>query len=299
MYEAEQKESFIEEYLRSKVVATTSIYAIFKKTLPLETKFNKDVSDFTKEEAEELLKSFQARSAHSLLNYCIILKHYSRWKKGEIGTNAYEDFKKSNIGNFVNKDASVLLTREDIDDIQDQLLNWTDKAIVELLWEGIAGPSMNDICTLTKANIDWDNQIININGQQYHLTKRLNELLPKAFEEDEFMSYGDTMRIFPVKGKGGLYKERANSRGVDTDDARFRYIYRRIQLFRNYLDIPGLTMKNIQTSGLWHYLQLGMKERELGLRDFLKTKQGEKLGKKYGFGDYWIDNIYQKYEQYI
>lgn len=298
MYEAEQKESFIEEYLRSKVVATTSIYAIFKKTWPLEIKFNKDLSDFTKGEAEELLKSFKARSAHSLLNYCIILKHYSRWKKGEIGTNAYEDFKKSNIANFINKDAGILLTREDVDDVEEQLLNWTDKAIVELLWEGIAGPSMKDICTLTRNNIDWDNQIINIGGQKYHLTKRLNELLPKAFTENELMSYGETMRVFPVKGDG-LYKERHNSLGTDSDDARFRYIYRRIQLFRNYLEIPGLTMKNIQASGLWHYLQLGMKEKELGLRDFLKTKQGEELGKKYGFGDYWIDNIYQKYEQYI
>ena len=70
-------------------------------------------------------------------------------------------------------------------------------------------------------------------------------------------------------------------------------------MFRDYLDIPGLTMKNIAASGLWHYLQLGMEERNLGLRDFLKTKQGERLAKKYGFGYYWVDNIYSKYEQYI
>ena len=42
-----------------------------------------------------------------------------------------------------------------------------------------------------------------------------------------------------------------------------------------------------------------MKEKNLGLREFLKTKQGESLAKKYGFGDYWVDNICMKYEQYI
>lgn len=299
MYEAEQKESFIEEYLRSKVVAATSLYAIFKKTYPLEKKFKKDVSNFTKAEALELLESFKAKSVHSLLNYCVILKHYSRWVAGEIGTNIYEDIGKPDVVNLVNKDALGLLTRDDVDDIESQLLNCVDKAIIELLWEGIAGPNMRDICSLTVNNINSRKRVIEINGQEYTLTDRLSSILPKAFEEDVSISYGNTMRVIQVKGRGCLYKERPNSRGVDTDDAKFRYIYRRIQIFRDYLDIPGLTMKNIQASGLWHYIQLGMKETNLGLRDFLKTDQGEKLAKQYGFGDYWIDNIYQKYEQYI
>lgn len=297
MYEAEQKESFIEEYLRSKVVASTSLYAIFKKTYPFEIELKKDVSDFTKEEVLDLLRSFQSKSVNSLLNYCVILKHYSRWVAGKIGENAYEDISKVDVIDLINKDE--LLTREDIDDIENQLFNWFDKAIVELLWEGVAGPSMRDICTLAKTHINSKDQIIEINENRYSLTERLREILPKAFEENEIMSYGNTMRIIQVKGKGCLYKERPNSRGVDTDDARFRYIYRRIQIFRDYLDMPGLTMKNIQASGLWHYLQLGMKETNLGLRDFLKTKEGERLAKKYGFGDYWVENICQKYEQYI
>lgn len=297
MYEAEQKESFIEEYLRSKVVASTSLYAIFKKTYPFESKLKKDVSDFTKEEVLELLKSFQSKSVNSLLNYCIILKHYSRWVAGKVGENAYEDISKADVVDLINKDE--LLTREDMDDIESQLFNWFDKAIVELLWEGIAGPSMRDIFTLTAQNVDYQNRIIEINKGKYVLTERLMDILPKAFAEDQIISYGSTMRIIQVKGKGCLYKERPNSRGVDTDDARFRYIYRRIQIFRDYLDMPGLTMKNIQASGLWYYLQLGMKEANLELRDFLKTREGENLAKKYGFGDYWVENICQKYEQYI
>ena len=113
------------------------------------------------------------------------------------------------------------------------------------------------------------------------------------------MSYGNTMRIIEVEGKGRLYKERSNTRGVDSDDQKFRYFYRRIQIFRDYLDIAGLTMKNIQSSGLWHYLQLGMKETKLGIREFLKTERGERLAKQYGFSDYYVDSIAQKYEQYI
>lgn len=297
MYNQEQKESFIKEYLRSKVIAETSLYAILRKTEPFEIEFGKDASDFTKDEIIDMFARFKAKSINSLLNYCVILKHYSRFVKNGIGSNAYELIEKADMVGLVDKDAKILLTREDLDEIEEQLLNWSDKAIVELLWEGIAGLSMNDIFSVSQECIRGD--ILYVNGKEYPITDRLKELLPKAFKEEEIMSYGESAKIIEVNGKGRIYKERGNTRGVDTPDSRFRYFYRRIQMFRDYLDIPGLTMKNIQSSGLWHYLQLGMKEKNLGLREFLKTKQGESLAKKYGFGDYWVDNICMKYEQYI
>lgn len=295
MYNQEQKEKFIEEYLRSKVIAKTSLYAILKKTEPFEEKHNKDVSIFNRDDILDMFAEFKAKSINSLLNYCVVLKHYSRWVTGE--SNAFESIEKADLVGFVNKDANILLTREELDDVEAELLNWADKAIVELLWEGVAGKSMEDLYSVSQECVQGN--MLCVNGKEYPMTERLKELLPKAFAEEETMSYGETAKIIEVYGKGRIYKERANMRGVDTPDSRFRYFYRRIQMFRDYLDIPGLTMKNIQSSGLWHYLQLGMEEKKLGLREFLKTKQGEILAKRYGFGDYWVDNVAQKYEQYI
>lgn len=294
MFNEAKKETFIKEYLRSKVVAETSLYAVFRKTEPFEIKLNKDTSKFTREEILDMFAQFKAKSVNSLLNYAIILKHYSRWMCGE---NEYESIVKADVVDLVDKSGNILLSREEIDDIEAQLLNWSDKAIVELLWEGVSGQSMNDIYSVTEECIRGDK--LYVNGKEFLMTNRLKELLPKAFAETETMSYGRTMRISQVIGKGRIYKERTNTRGVDSDDVHFRYFYRKIQIFRDYLDIPGLTMKNIQSSGLWYYLQCGMKEMKLGLRDFLKTDQGEILAKKYGFGDYYIDNICQKYEQYV
>lgn len=295
MYNQEQKEKFIEEYLRSKVIAKTSLYAILKKTEPFEEKHNKDVSIFNRDDILDMFAEFKAKSINSLLNYCVVLKHYSRWVTGE--SNAFESIEKADLVGFVNKDANILLTREELDEIEAELLNWADKAIVELLWEGVAGKSMEDLYSVSQECVQGD--ILCVNGKEYPMTERLKELLPKAFAEEETMSYGETSKIIEVYGKGRIYKERANMRGVDTPDSRFRYFYRRIQMFRDYLDIPGLTMKNIAASGLWYYLQLGMEEKKLGLREFLKTKQGEILAKRYGFGGYWVDNVAQKYEQYI
>lgn len=294
MFDKEQKEAFIKEYLKSKVVAKTSLYAVFRKTEPFEEKLNKDVLQFTREEILDMFAQFRAKSVNSLLNYAIILKHYSRLMRGE---NEYESITKADVVDLIDKSGNILLSREELDDIEAQLLNWSDKAIVELLFNGISGKNMEDIYSVSEECVQGN--ILCVNGKEFPLTDRLRELLPKAFAEEEIMSYGNTMKIVEVNGKGRIYKERPNARGIDTEDSRFRWVYRRIQLFRNYLDLPGLTMKNIQSSGLWYYLNLGMKETGLDARSFLKTKDGEKLAKRYGFSDYWVDNICAKYEQYL
>lgn len=298
MFNEAQKETFIKEYLRSKVIAETSLYAIFKKTEDFEEKLNKDVSKFTRDEILDMLVKFKAKSINSLLNYTIVLKHYSRFVFGVVGTNAYESIGKADVADMVDKNANILLTREELDDVEVQLLNWVDKAIIELLWNGVAGKNMEDIYSVSEDCVQGN--ILRVNEKEFPMTDRLRELLPKAFDETELMSYGNTMRVIEVNGKGKIYKERPNARGIDTPDIRFRWVYRKIQIFRDYLDMPGLTMKNIAASGLWHYLQLCIEKTKLDLRTFLRTKEGKELAMRYGFSEsYYIDNICQKYEQQL
>ena len=298
MFNKAQKETFIKEYLRSKVIAETSLYAIFKKTEDFEEKLNKDVSKFTRDEILDMLAKFKAKSINSLLNYTIVLKHYSRFVFGAVGTNAYESIGKADVADMVDKNANILLTREELDDVELQLLNWVDKAIIELLWNGVAGKNMEDIYSVSEDCVQGN--ILRVNEKEFPMTDRLKELLPKAFAETELMSYGNTMRVIDVNGKGKIYKERPNARGIDTPDIRFRWVYRKIQIFRDYLDMPGLTMKNIAASGLWHYLQLCIEKTKLDLRTFLRTKEGKELAMRYGFSEsYYIDNICQKYEQHL
>lgn len=295
------KEGFIKDYLRSRVVAQTSLYSLFKKVSPYEHKFKKDCSEFTEEEILQMYKEFMARSHYVLLNYNVILKAYCAWKKYYHGLEndiAYENITTDMARSLIPDDAKRVLTREEVTEIEDQLLNEADKAIVELLFIGVSGKNMEDIYAVSDECIKGD--LLVVNGKEFPLTDRLKELLPKAFAEIETISYGDTMKIVPVNGKGRIYKERANTKGIDTDDAKFRYFYRKIQLFRNHLGIPGLTMKNIAASGLWYYLNRGMNETGLDLRSFLRTEAGKTIATRYGFSkDYYIENVYAKYEQYL
>lgn len=300
MYNKEQKEGFCEDYLRSRIIQKTTLYGLLKKITPYEEKLNKDVSEFTKQEALEMYKGIASRSVYTLMNDNTILKAYYAWMKHYYGVdnpNAFESISIEDLKPCINQQANKLLSREEIIDIEDQLLNWSDKAIVELLFMGVAGKNMEDLYAVSEECVKGNKLIVN--EKQFNMTPRLKKILPKAFEETEIMSYGETMKIFQVIGKGRIYKERPNARGIDTEDAKFRYFYRRIMLFRDYLGIDMLTMKNISAAGLVYYLNEGMAKSGLELKEFLRTNKGKSIALRYGFSDeYYIDNLASKYRQY-
>ena len=301
MYNEEMKEGFCKEYLKSRIIQKTTLYGLLRKIEPYEEELQKDVSLFSKDEAIEMYIGFKSRSVYTLMNNNAILKAYCAWVKychNASLESAYEDISIDDLKPCVDRDAGKLLSREEITEIEDQLLNSTDAAIIELLFNGIAGKNMEDIYSVSRECIQGD--VLVVNGKEFVMTDRLKELLPKAFAETKLMSYGSSMRVASVVGEGQIYKERSNSLGVNTDDAKFRYFYRKIQIYRDYLGIPSLTMKNISASGLWYYLNCGMEDTGLDLRSFLRTSAGKKLAETYGFSeDYYLENICAKYEQYI
>ena len=298
MYNKEMKEGFIKDYMRSRVIAQTSLYSLFRKTEPYENQLGKDCSHFTEEEILQMYEGFQAKSKFTVFNYNVILKAYGAWAAyyhDSPSVIAYNNITGDMIVPLIPEGANKLLSREEIIDIEDQLRNDVDRAIVELLFVGVSGKNMEDIYAVSEECIQDD--VLVVNGKIFPMNDRLRELLPKAFAETEIVSYGETMRVVKVNGAGRIYKERSNARGVETDDARFRFFYRKIQIFRDYLGMPDLTMKTIAAAGMWHYLSLGMQETGLNLRNFLRTPAGKEIATRYGFsGDYYIDNICAKYE---
>lgn len=304
MYQNEMKEGFIQDYMRSRVVAKTSLYSLFRKVEPYEEKLKKDCSRFTKEEIVDMFAEFKAKSVYVLLNYNTILKSYCAWRKYYHDSQieiAYEQINIELLKPCILESVSKLLTRDDITEMEDNLFNWTDRAIIEALWEGLSGNSMKDLVGVEMRMIDKANKKLHLpDGRIFDLTDRLCELLIKACEETEYICYGETLRVKKMVGFNKIYKERDNAHAEPSDDRFFRWIYRRIMNFRMHLGIQGLTMKNISTSGMAHYLRLGMEETGLELKEFLRTEDGQKLMEKYNyFSEFRTDNVVHKFKQLI
>ena len=82
-----------------------------------------------------MYKGFDAKSVHVLENYNVYLKSYSIFcmHHGLCNTNNYADINKAMLLKCL--DTEILnqkfLTREQLDDIEDELYNYTDKALLE------------------------------------------------------------------------------------------------------------------------------------------------------------------------
>lgn len=304
MYQSEAKESFITDYMKSRVIAETSLYSLFRKTQKYEESLEKDCCQFTQDEALEMFKDFKAKSVFVLLNYNVILKAYCAWQKyyNNLTTEiAYDNITKDMLSPLIPEDVMKVLSREDVIDIEDQLYNWTDKAIIEALFEGLSGNSMRD---LTSVNIDMVDhkrkQLIFPDGRVFDLTDRLYDLLVKSFSETEYTCYGSTLRVKKLVGVGCLYKERDNAHAIESDDKYFRWVYRKVQNARKHVSINSLTMKNLAAAGLVYYIRKGMEQTGLELKPFLLTEMGEKLMDKYGYDSaFRVDNIITRYGQII
>jgi hypothetical protein len=304
MYQSEMKEGFIKDYMRSRVVARTSLYSLLRKTEPFEEKYDKDCSQFNQDEVITMYTEFKAKSVYVLLNYNTILKAYCAWRRyyhKEKITESYEHITIELLKSCVPKESNKFLSREEIIEIEDQLYNWTDKAILECLWEGISGPSMIDLININKSMVDFkEKEMYFSDGRIVNLTDRLCEFLSKAFDETEYMCYGETLRVKKLVGIGNLYKERDNAYATDSNDKYFRWVYRKVQNFRDHVGIPGLTMKNIHISGMYHYLCKGMQETGLDLKSFLRSEDGKNLAAKYGFhSESYVDNLTHRFKDFV
>ena len=305
MYKKERKEEFIKDILRSRVIQKTTLYAIFKKTAPFEEKFDKDCCQFNREEAMEMFYGFKCKSIYTLLNNNTIMKAYSAFAEyyHNIKTEKiYESFTIEDLKPCVAESKNKLITREDLDDIKSQLLNVVDRCIVEALWEGISGQSMRDITGLKEDQLDIENKQLHFeDGRVLDVTEILCEDLIGAFKQIEYICYGETLRVKPMVGYGRLYKERDNAHGeMDSEDKRFRWVYRKVQKYREHVGMPWLTMKIIQNSGFAHYLKFGMDKTGLEIKEFLKTDHGKELMTRYGYeSKFAIDNIVHKYKDYV
>lgn len=304
-YNEEVKIQFINDYKRSRIVAETSLTGMFNKIHYYEEQKGKDCSRFTEKEILKMYKGFGAKSIHVLENYNVYLKSYAIFcmHKGFCKTNSYANINKAMLLECLDPEIKnqKFLTREQLDDIEDELYNYTDKALLELLWNGVSGKSMEDIVSLKRSMISQDKQYICFaDGRKVKLSKKLYDYLDKAFSEKEYMCYGKTVRVKKLIGEDCLYKEMDNAYTVDSDDKFFRWVYRRIQTYRNYVEIPMLTMKTISASGLLCKIKKGMNDNDLGLREFLYTEEGKELAKQYGYNlKSYVDVIANKFIDFV
>ena len=312
MYTSEKEvEDFLKEYKRSRVIIETTTRAALNRAIEFEERFEKPFYQFTTDEALEMYESAHAISVVSLQNTNLLLKNASRWfryKKGDMLDSSYEKITKDLLLTVVDteKKNRLILGKDDIDDIMSQLLNWTDRCIVFMLFNGAGGYMLKELTFMHWDQVsERDLKVYFKNGKTIDITAQDYEMLKQGFNEDELMSFGSTSRVSKVRSLG-LYKARFNvlSDNDNPDDSadlerRYRWTQRRLHLISQDLGVK-LTSSGIQSSGLLWHLQQGVKETGMTFREFVKSEKAGELARRYDiFSEYYGQILLEKFERYF
>ena len=304
-------ERFLNEYKRSRVIVEATIRATLNRALEFERKFQKPFYEFTIEEVMEMYRSTHAISDRSLQNVNLTLKHASRWiadTKGLSVKSQYEDVTKELIQECVDikRKESLILSREDLEDIQGQLINDSDKCLLFLLFEGVGGQKLKELMFMTWDQISRkDLKIYFRSGKVIDITPQDFELLQRGFQEEELVSFGTTNRISKVKSLG-LYKSRFNSLSDNDDitnpedvERRYRYAQRRMILMSKDLGIT-MTSGSVQESGFLHYIKEGIQQSGLDFLQYIKTDECKALARRYDlYTDLYVQIVKEKFCKYF
>jgi hypothetical protein len=312
MYTTElEVERFIGEYRRSRVIVETTVRAVLKRALEFEHKFQKSFYAFSTEEIMEMYKAAHAISDRSLQNTNLTLKHAARWMtatKGLETHSQYENMAKELIGQCVDvkRKEGLILTKEELEEIQEQLLNWTDKGILMMLFLGAGSQWLKELTFFDMSQVSSkEGRVYFRTGKVIPITSEDYELLSAACAEEELISFGETARISKVKSCG-LFKVRFNALSDsdnpnDEQDAerRFRFVQRRLMLISKDLGIQ-LNSGSLQNSGLLHHLKEGAQASGLTFREYVKTKEAKELARRYDImSDLYVQILVDKFEKYF
>ena len=304
-------EEFLREYKRSRVTAEASTRATLNRALDYEQKFHKPFYEFTEDEIKTMYKAVDAISERSLQNINLALKHAARYflyNEGKDVNNVYDEISKDLIQECVNveKKNSLILSRQDLSNLQSELLNYTDKAILELLFLGVGGKWLRELTFFDMSQVSRKEGLVYFRtGKIIPISEDVYDLIKRAYMEDELISFGETMRVSKVKSHG-IFKQRFNSLSASdnsTDEKdlerRFRFIQRRLLLMSGEYGVQ-LTSGNLQSSGLLHHLKQGIEETELSFREYVKTDEARELARRYDiYSELAPQILLEKFERYF
>lgn len=312
MYTTElEVESFLNEYRRSRVIVEATVRATLNRALELEDRLQKPFYQFTIEEITDMYKSMHTISDRSLQNANLVLKHAARWMINNKELNIkshYEEITKELIQGCVDtrKKAGFILTKGDLTEIQSDLLNWTDKGILTMLFLGAGSNWLKELTFFDMSQVSRKDGLVYFRtGKTIPITAEDYEVIKMACAEEGLISFGETARISKVKSHG-FFKQRFNALS-DSDnpndeqdlERRFRFIQRRLLLISKDLGVQ-LTSGGLQTSGLLHHLKHGVKESGLTFREYVKTREAKEFARRYDImSELYVQILVDKFEKYF
>lgn len=183
-------ERYVHQVTDSELISLPYIKGVMKQLDIVETELNKDILQFNQDEMQYLLNSFNYTSHFSLKSSVSRLNTYirctSRWNNTIPNTEITGDMVKKAI----RETESKLMTRTDMYKIASEMLNYVDRAIIVLLYEGVMGTGFNELLNLEWQNANLETGEIELDNRIVKLSPPSIEILKRAKEECQYTKNG-------------------------------------------------------------------------------------------------------------
>ena len=166
----------------------TTVRACIQSALSYERIYSKTVIEFTTDEILSMMTDLHSISIGSLQNRILCLESFCKWYAMQLNVkidNVYTTITKEMLLGCLDQRKRNLKTidRDQIIDMENSLYNWTDKAILELLFLGAQGSQGREYCFFDDTNIDSENNTIRFyNGKTISADKRCIDILQNAIK---------------------------------------------------------------------------------------------------------------------
>lgn len=201
LYNPELKIAYLKDYDGTEGSKRT-IYFEFINSGRIEKQYNKDLYAFNDVEISNLLRSIGFSSDMTIRRALSTYKNYVDWcilngqrGKYESGVNYIEIFQnKADLTRYISnrKVRNKILSKSEIEDVIDALVNPVDKALIYSFYNLIGGKAAYEIRSLKKSDIDATNRIIKLTNEDGNIRyfkpdERLLNLLLSAAEQEKYI----------------------------------------------------------------------------------------------------------------
>jgi site-specific recombinase XerD len=257
------------EYLATKSKGTREINArIFKVSQPLEEQLDKDLADFNRDDLLKLFYLFRpATKASSGANVAYVSK-YIDWNLElgyKTGTNPLDFVDTEWKQMFANKVLKRFWTRDEINKIIRGRVNHRDKAIIELIFQGVMGTGGSELLNLQRESIDIANHRLHLHddntlSRTIPVPEETIDICMNAYNEERYHKANgdpaaDIKSEFTTLVENNYIIRTAKTRVKSFNEARVSIVYSALARIAKSIDEPAFTPANIAKSGMLYYLK--------------------------------------------
>lgn len=253
--------------------------SLFKNIGFMESIYGKDFYDFNMEETKKTLKNLRRKNLIHLASEGAMLRKYALYsiheKKSMATTHPIAKLGRADFKDLLVEveNSNMYLTYDMYKSVLSQLRNWTDKALIVLIWNGVVDKKYFTITNLTRNSFENNYKTLNWykTDKDGVVTEIITEfedfeayIINKAFQETEYIISKSNVKFTQKSAEEGKtqtflkgsylfrnFENRKNNRDEPIDP---QIITNRFKLIKDALTKPQWRVNNIYLSGIAYRL---------------------------------------------